>query len=154
MSDKNKTTPAVTEVEISNEKLKWMKEAGISEFDEPMKYYSKCGEHLFSEKYIRETSLGKLKSKFSKQRTRTFIIGVNTGHARALWQDLKKRFPQYKYPQFVSMNPAKIYGVNPSETILILLPGYYRNPIINCYEFQWLKENAIEVIHINEEEIK
>lgn len=45
-------------------------------------------------------------------------------------------------------------GVNPSETILILLPGYYRNPIINSCEFQWLKENAIEVIHINEEEIK
>lgn len=52
------------------------------------------------------------------------------------------------------MNPAKLYGVNPSETILILLPGYFRNPIINCYEFQWLKEKAIEVIHINEEEIK
>ncbi|APT44460.1 hypothetical protein ABEX69_07990 [Bacillus safensis] len=90
----------------------------------------------------------------SRQRTRTFIVGTNTRHARELWQDLKKRFPQYKYPQFVSMNPAKLDGVNPSETVLILLPGYSRNPIINCYEFQWLKENAIEVIHINEEEIK
>ena len=30
MNDKqNKTTPAATEVEISKEKLKWMKEAGI-----------------------------------------------------------------------------------------------------------------------------
>ncbi|QXJ50066.1 hypothetical protein KIV12_13180 [Bacillus altitudinis] len=102
--------------------------------------------------------MGKLKSKFSKglskQRTRTLIVGTNTCEARALWQDLKKKFPQYKYPQFVSMNPTKLYGVNPSETILILLPGYYRNPIINCYEFQWLRENAIEVIHINEGEIK
>ncbi|APJ12019.1 hypothetical protein BSL056_14060 [Bacillus safensis] len=90
----------------------------------------------------------------SKQRTRTFIVGANTRQARALWQDLKKKFPQYKYPQFVSMNPSMLDGVNPSETILILLPGYYRNPIINCFEFQWLKENAIEVIHINEEEIR
>lgn len=89
----------------------------------------------------------------SKQRTRTFIVGANTCEARALWRYLKKRFSQYKYPQFVSRNPAMLDGVNPSETILILLPGYYRNPIINCYEFQWLKENAIEVIHINEEEI-
>lgn len=90
----------------------------------------------------------------SKQRTRTFIVGVNTRHARALWQDLKKKFPQYKYPHYVSRDAAKLDGVNPSETILILLPGYYRNSIINCYEFQWLKENAIEVIHINEEEIR
>ncbi len=86
----------------------------------------------------------------SKQRTRTFIVGANTRQARALWQDLIKKFPQYKYPQFVSMNPAMLDGVNPSETILILLPGYYRNPIINCSEFQWLKENALEVIHIEE----
>lgn len=85
----------------------------------------------------------------AKQRTSAFVVGINTRHARALWKDLKKKFPQYKYTQFVSMNPAKLDGVNPSETILILLPGYYRNPIINCYEFQWLKENAIEVIHIN-----
>ncbi|MBU8726159.1 hypothetical protein [Bacillus pumilus] len=84
----------------------------------------------------------------SKQRTRTFIVGTNTCEARALWQDLKKKFPQYKYPHYVSRNAAMLDGVNPSETILILLPGYYRNPIINCYEFQWLKENAIEVIHI------
>ncbi|EKF36681.1 hypothetical protein [Bacillus xiamenensis] len=89
-----------------------------------------------------------------KQRTSTFIVGTNTRQARTLWQDLKKKFPQYKYPQFVSRNPAMLDVVNPSETILILLPGYYRNPIINCYEFQWLKENAIEVIHINGEEIK
>ncbi|WP_371103469.1 hypothetical protein [Streptomyces sp. PU_AKi4] len=73
----------------------------------------------------------------SKQRTRTFIVGANTRQARALWQDLIKKFPQYKYPQFVSMNPA-------------MRPGYYRNPIINCSEFQWLKENALEVIHIEE----
>lgn len=85
----------------------------------------------------------------AKQRTSAFVVGINTRHARAIWQDLKKKFPQYKYTQFVSMNPAKLDGVNPSETILILLPGYYRNPIINCYEFQWLKKNAIEVIHIN-----
>ncbi|WP_368929808.1 hypothetical protein [Bacillus pumilus] len=135
-----------------------MKEAAISEFDEPMKYYSKCGDHLFSEKYIRENSLGKLKSNFSKglskQRTRIFIVGVNTRHARALWQDLKKKFPQYKYPHYVSRDASMLDGVNPSETILILLPDYYRNSIINCNEFKWLKENAIEVIHINEEEIK
>nr|WP_257215661.1 hypothetical protein [Bacillus pumilus] len=90
----------------------------------------------------------------SKQRTRTFIVGANTRQARALWQDLKKKYPQYKYPHYVSRDAAKLDGVNPSETVLILLPGYSRNPIINCYEFQWLKENAIEVIHINEEEIK
>ncbi|MGM0971124.1 MAG: hypothetical protein ACQEWR_21445 [Bacillota bacterium] len=90
----------------------------------------------------------------SKQRTRTFLVGANTCQARALWQDLKKTFPQYKYPQFVSMNPAMLDGVNPSETILILLPGYYRNPVVKHFEFQWLKENAIEVIHINEEEVK
>ncbi|MEC4586507.1 hypothetical protein VSS76_04380 [Bacillus safensis] len=71
MSDKqNKTTPAATEVEISKEKLQWMKEAGISEFDEPMKYHSKCGKHLFSEKYIRETSLEKIKSKFAKRHSK------------------------------------------------------------------------------------
>lgn len=51
---------------ISKEKLDWLKEAGIREFDEPMKYYSKCGTCLFSEKYIRETSLEDLKSKFTK----------------------------------------------------------------------------------------
>ncbi|MCY7576166.1 hypothetical protein [Bacillus pumilus] len=51
---------------ISKEKLDWMNEVGISEFKEPMKYYSKYGNHLFSEKYIRETSLEVLKSKFSK----------------------------------------------------------------------------------------
>ncbi|WHF29123.1 hypothetical protein QJS65_20470 (plasmid) [Bacillus altitudinis] len=90
----------------------------------------------------------------SKRRIRTLIVGINTRHARAIWQGLKKKFPQYKYPQFVSRNPAMLDGVNPSETILILLPGYSRNPIINCYEFQWLKENAIEVIHINEEKVK
>ncbi|MGY0566590.1 hypothetical protein ACVHXO_03685 [Bacillus safensis] len=90
----------------------------------------------------------------SKQRTSTFIVGTNTRQARALWQDLKKKFSQYKYPQFVSRNPAMLDGVNPSETILILLPGYSRNPVVKHSEFQWLKENAIEVIHINEEEIK
>lgn len=90
----------------------------------------------------------------SKQRTRTFIVGKTTRHARALWQDLKKKFPQYKYPRYVSRDAAMLDGVNPSETNLVLLPGYYRNPIINCYEFQWLKGNALEVIHINEEEIK
>ncbi|MFJ6204214.1 hypothetical protein [Bacillus pumilus] len=87
----------------------------------------------------------------SKQRTRTFIVGTNTRHARALWQDLKKKFPQYKYPRYVSRNAAMLDGVNPSETILILLPGYSENPIINRCEFQWLKDNAIEVIHINSE---
>lgn len=90
----------------------------------------------------------------SKQRTSTFIVGANTCQARAKWQDLKKKFPQYKYPQFVSRNPAMLDGVNPSETILILLPGYSLNPIVQHFEFQWLKDNAIEVIHINEEEIK
>ncbi|MCY7675722.1 hypothetical protein [Bacillus safensis] len=90
----------------------------------------------------------------SKQRTTTLIVDINTRHSRAIWQGLKKKFPQYKYPQFVSRNSAMLDGVNPSETILILLPGYSRNPIINCYEFQWLKENALDVIHINEEEIK
>ncbi|WP_235673270.1 hypothetical protein [Bacillus altitudinis] len=90
----------------------------------------------------------------SKQRTRTFIVGAHTRIARALWQDLKKKFPKYKYPHYVSRDPAMLDGINPSETVLILLPGYSRNPIINCYEFQWLKENAIEVIHINEEKVK
>ncbi|MEK5498162.1 hypothetical protein [Bacillus sp. FSL M8-0077] len=90
----------------------------------------------------------------SKQRIRTFIVGKNTRHARALWQDLKKKFPQYKYARYVSRDAAMLDGVNPSETILILLPGYSQNPVVKHFEFQWLKENAIEVIHINEEEIK
>ncbi|MEK5135603.1 hypothetical protein NST39_16325 [Bacillus sp. FSL W8-0645] len=87
----------------------------------------------------------------SKQRTRTFIVGANTRHARALWRHVKKKFPQYKYPHYVSRDPALLDGVNPSETILILLPGYSRNPVVKHFEFQWLKENAIEVIHINSE---
>ncbi|MHC2450273.1 hypothetical protein ACUXP3_000871 [Bacillus altitudinis] len=90
----------------------------------------------------------------SKQRTRTFIVGTNTRQARALWQDLKKKFPKYKYPHYVSRDPAMLDGINPSETFLILLPGYSQNPVVKQFEFQWLKENAIEVIHINEEEIK
>ncbi|MEK5008326.1 hypothetical protein MHI11_14240 [Bacillus sp. FSL K6-3312] len=87
----------------------------------------------------------------SKQRTRTFIVGKNTKHARALWQDLKKKFPQYKYPHYVSRDAAMLDGVNPSETNLVLLPGYTQNPVVKHFEFQWLKKNAIEVIHINSE---
>ena len=42
------------------EKLDWLKEIGAKEFEEPMKYCvgTNC---LYSEKYIRETPLEKLK---------------------------------------------------------------------------------------------
>ncbi|MCM3148466.1 hypothetical protein [Bacillus pumilus] len=148
MSDKqNKTTPAATEVDDERMQAKQLLNdinSGNISINEARSVLG-----LLSLANPEANLKGCL-----KQPTRTLIVGANTRHARALWQDLKKKFPQYKYSQFVSMNPAKLDGVNPSETILILLPGYSRNPIINCYEFQWLKENAIEVIHINEEEIK
>ncbi|MBU5440397.1 hypothetical protein KQI42_20600 [Tissierella sp. MSJ-40] len=51
-------------IEISREKLEWMKEVGIKEFHEPMKYY--FANHLFSENYIRETPLKKLQEEFNR----------------------------------------------------------------------------------------
>lgn len=47
---------------ISQEKLDWMKEVGIKEFDKPMKFYAPYGKHYFSEEYIANTPLEKIKA--------------------------------------------------------------------------------------------
>ncbi|GIO36914.1 hypothetical protein J41TS12_17750 [Paenibacillus antibioticophila] len=47
---------------ISQEKLDWMKEVGIGEFDKPMKFYAPYGKHCFSEEYIANTTLEKIKA--------------------------------------------------------------------------------------------
>lgn len=49
--------------EISREKLEWMQEVGIKKFEEPMKYYSGTN-LLYSESYIKNTSLEELKAKY------------------------------------------------------------------------------------------
>lgn len=46
---------------ISQEKIDWMKEVGIKEFEKPMQYSSKFG-HLYSEDYIKNTPLEKIKA--------------------------------------------------------------------------------------------
>lgn len=60
----NYKNTSVTEQEtegISLEKLAWMKEVGIGEFDKPMKYYTRFG-HVYSEDYIKNTPLEKIKA--------------------------------------------------------------------------------------------
>lgn len=51
-----------SELEGLEEKRKWMKEVGIKEFDRPMKYYYGAA-WIFSEEYMRETSLEELKAR-------------------------------------------------------------------------------------------
>lgn len=51
---------------IQQEKLEWMKSVGITEFKRPMKYSSGLG-HLYSEEYIKETPLEKLKAGFERE---------------------------------------------------------------------------------------
>uniref|UniRef100_UPI000AA3320B hypothetical protein n=1 Tax=Paenibacillus senegalimassiliensis TaxID=1737426 RepID=UPI000AA3320B len=48
--------------EISPEKLDWMKEVGIKEFDKPMKFYAPRNHHLCSEEYMANTPLEKIKA--------------------------------------------------------------------------------------------
>lgn len=50
---------------IDQEKLAWMNEVGIKEFEKPIKYHSKFGQ-LFSEEYIRNTPLEELKAGYEK----------------------------------------------------------------------------------------
>lgn len=52
--------------EISREKLEWLKEIGAKEFEEPMKY-SVGANWLYSEKYIIETPLKELKSRYDQR---------------------------------------------------------------------------------------
>ncbi len=52
---------------ISKEKLQWMEEVGITEFDKPMKYCHCISGMLYSEEYIKSTSLEVLKEKLNKQ---------------------------------------------------------------------------------------
>ncbi|MCY8562172.1 hypothetical protein P9D51_23105 [Bacillus sonorensis] len=47
---------------ISQEKLEWMKEVGIKEFEKPVKFYSNFNKHLFSEDYIKTTPLEEIKA--------------------------------------------------------------------------------------------
>lgn len=47
---------------ISQEKRDWMKEVGIKEFDKPMKFYAQHNHHHFSEEYIANTPLEKIKA--------------------------------------------------------------------------------------------
>ncbi|MDN5388869.1 hypothetical protein QMZ64_15700 [Bacillus sp. LB7] len=47
---------------ISQDKLEWMKKAGIKEFEKPMKFYSAFHENLFSEDYIKNTPLEEIKA--------------------------------------------------------------------------------------------
>ncbi|WP_461614335.1 hypothetical protein [Clostridium sp. Marseille-QA1073] len=51
---------------ISKEKLEWMKEVGIKEFDKPMKYYRGMS-WLYSEDHIKNTPLEELKRKYDKR---------------------------------------------------------------------------------------
>ncbi|MNJ25421.1 hypothetical protein D3C77_198660 [compost metagenome] len=50
---------------ISQDKLDWMNEVGIKEFDKPMKYRSKFG-HLYSEEYIKNTPLEKIQAGYER----------------------------------------------------------------------------------------
>lgn len=52
--------------EISKEKLDWMKEVGIKEFDKPMKYYLGTN-HVFSQEYIKNTPLEELIRKYDRR---------------------------------------------------------------------------------------
>jgi len=57
----------LTEVQgISKEKLEWMEEVGIKEFDKPMKYYGGMS-WLYSEEHIKNTPLEELKRKHDKR---------------------------------------------------------------------------------------
>lgn len=51
---------------ISKEKLEWMEEIGIKEFDKPMKYHAGVN-WLYSEEYIKNTPLEELKRKYDKR---------------------------------------------------------------------------------------
>lgn len=48
---------------FSKEKTEWMEEVGIREFDKPMKFYTPYG-GLYSEEYIKNTSLEELKKRY------------------------------------------------------------------------------------------
>lgn len=50
---------------IGREKLDWMKEVGLKEFERPMKYHSRFG-HLYSEEHIINTPLDQLKAGYKK----------------------------------------------------------------------------------------
>lgn len=51
---------------ISQEKLDWMKEAGIREFPIPPKYYAGTN-FVYTEKYIAETPLSELKARYNRK---------------------------------------------------------------------------------------
>lgn len=51
--------------EISKEKLEWMEKIGVKKFDKPMIYHLGTNE-LFSEDYIKNTPLEKLKERHGK----------------------------------------------------------------------------------------
>jgi len=54
-----------TSTPLPDEKVIWMQEVGIKEFARPMKYYTKFGQ-LYSEEYIRNTPLEKLKAGYER----------------------------------------------------------------------------------------
>ncbi|MEK5096693.1 hypothetical protein [Bacillus sp. FSL W8-0848] len=56
------STERETKDGISQEKLEWMKKAGIKAFEKPMKFYSAFHENLFSEDYIKNTPLEEIKA--------------------------------------------------------------------------------------------
>lgn len=58
---------------MDQEKLDWMKEVGMKEFERPMKYYLRSG--IYSEEYIANTPLEELKRKYALlQRSEGMII--------------------------------------------------------------------------------
>jgi len=50
---------------LSEEKRKWMEEVGMKEFKHPMKYHNRFG-GIYSEEYIKNTPLQKLKEGYEK----------------------------------------------------------------------------------------
>ncbi|RNB90189.1 hypothetical protein EDM59_01725 [Brevibacillus nitrificans] len=53
------------DVQISEDKKKWMQAVGIRKFHRPMRYYSRAG-HIYSEEHIRDTPLEELIAGYEK----------------------------------------------------------------------------------------
>ncbi|MBD7967714.1 hypothetical protein [Paenibacillus gallinarum] len=53
--------------ELSQEKLDWMNEVGMKEFEEPMKYCLGAN-YVYSERYIKNTPLAVLKENYEKSK--------------------------------------------------------------------------------------
>ncbi|OMD20669.1 hypothetical protein NSS98_25420 [Paenibacillus sp. FSL E2-0274] len=76
------------------------------------------------------------------------VVGRDVTQARDLWKDLglRDKYPREARVKYVSRHSFMLDGLNSDGMVIVLVGGYWLNPIMESWSMRWFMNNGAIVV--------